>query len=920
MDARSTTLVGRDRELEVLEQALSESAEPGTRAVMVRGEAGIGKSALLEQFLARTAERGTQVVAGRAQAVERGIPYAAVHHAIARLAPHVGPETRRLVERLSRAIGAPSAAGGPVDERLARALDAALDLIGALAAHRSVVLAVDDLHAADEETLALVGALARRSVGLPVLLVITLRSDLAQASAAVERFLAEVEVDCRASVLELAPLSREGVARVLENLGGEPPSDEVAQNVYERSGGNAFFVAELGAGFMPSPDQTVRPSRRTAVIQRLLPPDPEALPLAKVLSAAGGLQLSELPAAGAVARLPPEASQATFDGLVRARLLVATATGGYAFRHEILREAVYDELGPAERRRIHTGLAEELIRLRDAGRDVDPVTIAHHAMTAADGPDETVAGLAQAAADRMRSFAPRSAATWYEHSLRLTPPGSAKRPVRLARHAHALINAGLFAEGIAKGREALAHELDQDERVRCVATVAEALTRRGEPEALDLIEQEIEQGCVHPRLLISRMLALTTQGRFDEAEEAARQARARTADSPKDHALAIVYSTVLAGAQGHIEEVDRFVDEAVRRSANLARHVQRFIYGFAASLLAQEAQVSKAEEMLAHVRELGDDEGAGIDERVEMAQVLLAFYRGDWDAVLVRVSRLTNLQQETSSAPGLPFLQHVEATIRASRGDLTGARQVAQVTAAAAPPYVRVEQHATSAWIELLDRRPAAAWQECDRCEASVARMAGTTSVTLAVLRAQAAHMLGDTDAAGQHLSECVAAEDGSLGPRLQLEALLARAEVTRDISAARRANDVAAALSLPFYEAQALLLRGHLDDEPETTLTAAWRGFRALGAEVWRGRAAGALRARQLPVPRARRSTSDDLTDLEREIVMLVYEGLSNEKIAERLSYSRHSITAYLGRIYAKTGCASRLDLVRAVTEGVLG
>jgi DNA-binding CsgD family transcriptional regulator len=110
------------------------------------------------------------------------------------------------------------------------------------------------------------------------------------------------------------------------------------------------------------------------------------------------------------------------------------------------------------------------------------------------------------------------------------------------------------------------------------------------------------------------------------------------------------------------------------------------------------------------------------------------------------------------------------------------------------------------------------------------------------------------------------------------------------------------------------------LDDEPATTLTEAWRGFRALDAEVWRGRAAGALRARRLPVPRARRASSGELTQLERDIVMLVYEGLSNEKIAERLSYSRHSITAYLGKIYAKTGCATRLDLVRAVTEGVLG
>jgi DNA-binding CsgD family transcriptional regulator len=137
-------------------------------------------------------------------------------------------------------------------------------------------------------------------------------------------------------------------------------------------------------------------------------------------------------------------------------------------------------------------------------------------------------------------------------------------------------------------------------------------------------------------------------------------------------------------------------------------------------------------------------------------------------------------------------------------------------------------------------------------------------------------------------------------------------------VGAARAAE--AAATGLPFWLARAQLSRGLLEDEPDATLTEAWRTFRHLGADLWRGRTAAALRARRLPVPRARRTRAGGLSDLEREIVALVAEGLSNEDIARRLSYSKHSISAYVARIYAKTGCATRVDLVRGVADGRIG
>jgi DNA-binding CsgD family transcriptional regulator len=171
--------------------------------------------------------------------------------------------------------------------------------------------------------------------------------------------------------------------------------------------------------------------------------------------------------------------------------------------------------------------------------------------------------------------------------------------------------------------------------------------------------------------------------------------------------------------------------------------------------------------------------------------------------------------------------------------------------------------------------------------------------------------MLGDYRAVEESLALCAPAEDGEFGPRLQAEALLARAEITEDVEAARSAYQIATAAPMALHAAQAQLLRGQLGDNPEETLTDAWRRFRNLQADVWRRRTAAALRSRRLPVPRAQRQRPDELSEVERQMIELVREGLSNQEIANRLSYSKHTVTAYLTRIYMKTGC-SRLDLVR--------
>ena len=927
-------LLGRDRELEMLRQALEEASEPGARVVVVRGEAGIGKSLLLERFLSDVEARGCHVVSGRADPTERSIPYAAWHHALARLTADATTSAPSQVKSLADAITfSADRPGSGASSQVATVFEAAWRLLGRLVEDGPVVVAVDDLHAADEDTLALLGSLARRLVGLPVLLAVTLRANALELNPGVEQFLVQVTADCRVSVVDLGPLGRDDVEQLLTRQTGSYVAPQLVDSVLERSGGNAFFASELGESLRlegaigstasaPGADRQLT-SPGLSIIRRVLPWGTSALRLARVLSALGEVPVTQVAAAGEAAGLSAQETQEAFDGLVRAQLLTERSPELFGFRHEILRESLYADLGPAERQTTHAALTASLQRLRDAGRGVDLSTIARHAVAAAVGPDEEAARLAQAAGDEVGPVAPRSAARWYETAVELTPRGNANRWVRLARHADALMRAHQIRQAIAKGSEALEGLTDEGERVRCLSVVVIALARCGdaasEGEALRLVTSEIDRGVRHPRLLMARSAILTVMGRITEAAADVDEARnLLSSTASTEYLLAIASAVRIAETQGQLDRVDSLLQEQLQLASRLPRHSQHYSYGLAAQLLAHESRLEPAESHLLRAAELKEQEQIpGFDERIEMASALVDFYRGRWDAALDCASNSGMLLAETGVSACLPYLEFVEVTVRASRGDIPGARQALERLSTSYIPALSAVRSCTLGWLELLDRRPGAAYAELEGSLDVAGDM--MTRVQILALLARAAHALGESSAAADHLARCAELEQGYAVPRTSIELRLARAEITGDIEAARQAYDLAVEAGMPFYAAQALLQRGQLDDEPEMTLSAAWREFRGLGAEVWKRRAAAALRSRGLPVPRTPRQRSSELSEVERDIVRLVVEGLSNQEIADRLSYSKHTINAYLTRIYARTGCTSRFDLLRAQASGEL-
>jgi DNA-binding CsgD family transcriptional regulator len=141
----------------------------------------------------------------------------------------------------------------------------------------------------------------------------------------------------------------------------------------------------------------------------------------------------------------------------------------------------------------------------------------------------------------------------------------------------------------------------------------------------------------------------------------------------------------------------------------------------------------------------------------------------------------------------------------------------------------------------------------------------------------------------------------------------------TGDPGAAHRALVVAEDHGLALEAAAAHLVLGQLGDEPSLHLEAAFEAARDLGAETLRRRVARAMKEAGIEPPRAPRVAKGDLTDTERRLAQLVHDGLTNREIASVLIVSPKTVEVYLSRLFAKSGCESRVELAVAVSEGRL-
>jgi predicted ATPase len=386
--------VGRVRELGRLGRALDAARAGSGTAVLLAGEAGIGKTRLVAELAARARDEGLDVLLGRSiDLVGTELPY------------------QPFVEALDPLGGFPQADGQAAGSQL-RVFQETLALLFDRAATTPVLLVLEDLHWADTSTLDLVVFLAHNLAGRRVLLVGTCRADEPSSAARVRRLADAVRRSGAALVLELGPLGREELMALLAGRAGAPLPAALTDAIVARSEGNPFFAEELLAAAGDQGGELPR-GLRELLLQRVARLDPDTLGLLRVAAAAG--RDVGYPLLRAVAALPEGEVRRSLRQAVEHGVLVAVpASGSFRFRHALLAEAVYATLLPGEREDLHARLARELASSGAAA----PAELAPH-WAAAGRSAEALATSVEAARQAEAAFGLAEALAHLERALRL---------------------------------------------------------------------------------------------------------------------------------------------------------------------------------------------------------------------------------------------------------------------------------------------------------------------------------------------------------------------------------------------------------------------------------------------------------------------------------------------------------------------
>ncbi|TMR19403.1 helix-turn-helix transcriptional regulator [Nonomuraea turkmeniaca] len=908
----SPVFVGRGEELSALVAALDTAVGQGPAVVLVAGEAGIGKSRLLAEF-ARSLGRGVRVVEGAcAELGSDGLPYAPFVTVLRRLIRVEGvlPGPYRQLARWFPELGeAGDAEGG---KHLL--YEEVLTLVERVAANQPLVVSIEDLHWADAATRELLGFLARNLTQAGVLLVITYRPP-ETGNGLLGPLLSELARRPRTTTLRLPGLDRQGVGRQLAAILGTEPDAAAVRRVHERSDGTPLFVEALAHAGERTPDS----------LRDLLLHGPRSLPgpareLLRIASAAGGRVGHRLLAQ--VAGQDGTGLDALLRELVDRSLLV-TAGDGYDFRHALIRQAVYEDLLPGERARLHARYAEAL---RDSGAHAE---LAAHAHAAGDR------GLALSAAylaagQARRSYAYEEQVRMLDQVLELWDPQARLGVDRidvLTGAAEACMLSGDYARGVEYASAGLAavDERREPERAAQLLEHRGRLRHRLEATGVSDWERALELVPATPGgVQRGRLLGVLAMGLLPEVD------RAR---EPFEEALAIGRRTgdatvtvrgllgvgSMTGDLGMLAQARTLADRL--DGHDLLMTVPMYEATLHTKAGDHDRGIEAARDGIRHARRYGLGRSRGAElARFAGHSLILA---GRWDEAAAVLEE--SLQEDP---PPLPrqALRVLAGYLSLLRGDLARAADAAAAVEHTGngglfPRYqllclLAVAQGNHERADLLLDR--ALADPALTRIYSSDARpvlVAGALAQ-----RARLAH--GD----GRDLRQRVAKRQAELS-----------------------AADTALGVDGPLDRAWQIMLRALIKDDGWDHAAGAWRELRQpyeLALSLFHG-ARAALAAGDRPGSTARlreaawlaedlgaapltreiallgrpRSAQGGLTERERDVLRLIAEGLSNRQIAARLHISPSTAGVHVSHILTKLGAATRTEAAAiAFREGLAG
>jgi predicted ATPase len=357
----STHFVGRVGELAELELACREAAARRPVVVLLGGDSGVGKTRLvgeLEHRLPSGAESETALML-RGEGVEQGeteLPYAPLlsalrplvrsrHPALQALSAGGRSQLAALLPGLHDGVPAPESPQHDGSGQL-RLFEALLELLDGLGEAQPLVLVLEDMHWADRSTRTFVAFLARSLRQERVALVLTYRTDELHRRHPLRPLLSELERLERARRVEIAPFDRLELTEALSDILGDRPSPELVERLFARSEGNALYTEELLAAGLDgrgAPPQSLH----DAFMLRIERLSGDAQRAARAVAV--GRRLDQVTIEH-VTGIGHEQLQAALREAVAEQVLVAGDDGRLLFRHALLREALYDDLLPGERR------------------------------------------------------------------------------------------------------------------------------------------------------------------------------------------------------------------------------------------------------------------------------------------------------------------------------------------------------------------------------------------------------------------------------------------------------------------------------------------------------------------------------------------------------------------------------------------
>ncbi|HEX6421783.1 MAG TPA: AAA family ATPase [Acidimicrobiales bacterium] len=372
-------LLGRRAELEHGERSLAAARGGRAGLLLIEGDAGIGKTALVHEIAACARRAGWATALGHCLDVHGDLPYAPLRGVLRDLATsgHLGddpgaprPSLARLVPaaRHRRSGAAAQRAHGDLHDLLGELLDA----VGAVAHDAPLLLVVEDAHWADTSTLDLLTALAHDLSGERVLVIVTARTGEPGGGRHRDLF-ATVERLPGTTRMALGGLGAAAVRAYVRSLTGDEPTEHGLASMMDRSGGNPLHVAELVSGAAGA----VPPSITTATMGRLSLLDEVAARVVRDAAVLGPVMpvgvLDEL------AGLHPDELRRALRRAETVGLLVRAPDGEVRFRHALFQEAVYADLVPQERTLLHARAAAVVERRRElVGDEAATAAAAYH--------------------------------------------------------------------------------------------------------------------------------------------------------------------------------------------------------------------------------------------------------------------------------------------------------------------------------------------------------------------------------------------------------------------------------------------------------------------------------------------------------------------------------------------------------------